>query len=205
MMRTAPLALVATLLAPLTLSPVTAQAAEAGANTAASRYVSLVRTDQPGGMFGYWGFDLYTDQKVGARFEVPTGADVRLARVGLWLMNNSGSFQGRVTVSVQTDALDEGGSQSLPSGSTLGRWTAKVDTLGWTPVKQFFTSASKPWLQAGRRYWVVAESAAPALQNPVWVTAASGSLFSTTTSQGAWQTGGDGAAPGLIVDGIAGE
>lgn len=54
MMRTAPLALVATLLAPLTLSPVTAQAAEAGANTAASRYVSLVRTDQPGGMFGYW-------------------------------------------------------------------------------------------------------------------------------------------------------
>ena len=82
---------------------------------------------------------------------------MRLARVGLWRMNNSGSFQGRVTVSVQTDAQDEGGSQSLPSASTLGRWTAKVDTLGWTPVKQFFASASKPWLQAGRRDGVVAE------------------------------------------------
>lgn len=204
MMRSLPLALAAALLSPLALTAGAAQAAEAGA-PAAPRYVSLVRTDQPGGMFGYWGFDLFTDQKVGARFEVPAGADVHLARVGLWLMNNSGSFQGRVTVSVQTDALDEGGSESLPSGSKLGSWTAKVDTLGWTPVKQFFASASKPWLQAGRRYWVVAESAAPALQNPVWVTAASGSLFSTTTSQGAWQTGGDGAAPGLIVDGIAGE
>lgn len=129
---------------------------------------------------------------------------MRLARVGLWRMNNSGSFQGRVTVSVQTDAQDEGGSQSLPSASTLGRWTAKVDTLGWTPVKQFFASASKPWLQAGRRDGVVAESAAPALQNPVWVTAARGTLFATTAYQGAWQTGGDGAAPGLIVDGIDG-
>lgn len=166
--------------------------------------VPIVDTAPPGGFFGYWGFDVFTEQSVGARFTVPAGADHRLVRIGLWLMNNAETQQRAVRLSLQTDALDEGGTETLPSGKTLATWTARVETLGWNPVQQFFkaTRSGFPALKAGRNYWVVAESSAPALFNPVWTVTAEGTMVTTTTFNGAWQTAGEGASLTLRVDAV---
>ncbi len=181
------------------------QAADWAATAAPrARLVSLIDTAPPGGFFGYWGFDVFAEQSVGARFTVPAGADHRLVRVGIWFMNNADSQQRRIRLSLQTDALDEGGSETLPSGRKLASWVAPVDTVGWNPVEQFFTAlrSKLPTLKAGRHYWVVAESAAPALFNPVWTTASDGTGVTTTTANGAWQTAGEGAALTLQVDAL---
>lgn len=160
----------------------------------------IVDTPGPGGIFGTNGFDVFAEQSVGARFTVPADGDMRLARIGLWLMNNSDTVQKKVRLSLQTDALDEGGAETLPSGVELERWTAPVQTLGWNPVEQFFVTKSGPVLQAGRSYWVVAASMSPPLVDPVWTFAKKGSMVSTTTFNGAWQTAGSGGALTLRVD-----
>ena len=165
--------------------------------------VSLVNTPPPGGFFGLNGFDVFQGQSVAARFTVPASGDFRLARVGIWFMNNSDTEQYPVRLSVQTDALDEGGPETLPSGRRLATWTAPVKTLGWNPVEQFFRSSTAPRLRAGAHYWVVADSDAPPFVDPVWTFAKKGTAVSTTTFNGAWQTAGSGAAPTLQVDAVA--
>ena len=183
----------------------TASAAEpdpaAALATAGSR-IALLNTGKPGGPFGYWGFDVSSDQRVAGRFTVPASGDFKLARIGVWLMNNSDTEQAKVKLSIQTDALDEQGSETLPSGVVLEHWSAPVATLGWVPVHQFFASGSKPVLKAGRSYWVVAESKAQPGQDPIWVAAAKGLLMSTTSHFGKWQTAGESAALTLRVDAV---
>jgi hypothetical protein len=201
--RLAVLALCAALTAALSATAV--QAAEPAAPLPArGPLVSLVDTAPPGGFFGYWGFDVFAEQSVGARFTVPAEADHRLVRVGIWFMNNTDTRQGKLRLSLQTDALDEGGTETLPSGRKLATWVAPVEALGWNPVEQFFSGLRNklPTLKAGRHYWVVAESASPALVNPVWTTSSEGSMVTTTTANGAWQTAGEGAALTLQVDAV---
>ena len=82
----------------------------------------------------------------------------------------------------------------------LEQWTDAVDTLGWDPVEQFFVTKSGPLLQAGRSYWVVAMSKSPPLIDPVWTFARRGTMVTTTSSGGAWQTAGSGGALTLRVD-----
>lgn len=172
------------------------------ADPAPAALVRLVNTPPPGGFLGFNGFDVYQLQSVAARFAVPETGDHRLLRVGLWLMNNSDTQQFNVRVSLQTDALDEGGTETLPSGRKLASWTAPVATLGWNPVEQFFAGGrgNAPKLLAGRNYWVVAESASPAFVDPVWTFASGGLMVTTTTQNGAWQTPGEGGALTLQVD-----
>lgn len=178
--------------------------AAAGATHAASpawdKTVPLVDTPGPGGAFGYYGFDVFVEQKVAARFTVPDSGDFRLARVGVWLMNNSDTEHQALRVSVQTDALDEGGEATLPSGRRLEYWNTTVQTLGWDPVEQFFTTAKMTRLKAGRNYWVVLESKSPPFVDPVWTVARRGLLVSTTTYNGAWQPAGESGALTLRVD-----
>src|SRR5262249_10320785 len=68
--------------------------------------VPVVDEAGPGGPFGFYGPDVFVDQSVAQRFTLPAGPDYRLARVGLWLMNNSVSEHRLVKLSLQTDALD---------------------------------------------------------------------------------------------------
>ncbi|MDB5972751.1 MAG: hypothetical protein JWQ90_5201 [Hydrocarboniphaga sp.] len=164
--------------------------------------VVIYQTDVPGGAFGYWGSDVYTGQSVGARFTMPEGQDLQFSRLGLYLMNNSDTIHGEVTLSLRPDQLDEGATESLPSTSTvLESWTITTEASGWTPVQQFVTSTAQPQLIAGHNYWVVAESDSPAGVDPIWVFAATGTGWSTTTSDGAWQTAGSAAALTLQVEG----
>lgn len=193
----APLA-VAAAVAALTAGPATAQQAA----KAPAGLVALVDTSAPGGFFGVNGFDVFEAQRVATRFTVPATGDHRLARVGIYFMNNSDSLQYPVRVSVQTDAMDEGGPETLPSEVKIASWKAPVRTLGWNPVEQRFVSKAAPRLKAGRHYWVVAESDAPPFVNPVWTFASRGTLVSTTTFNGAWQTAGSGAAPTMLVEAV---
>jgi hypothetical protein len=174
--------------------------AGAAGTEAWTRTVPIVDTPGPGGLLGFNGFDVFTEQAVAARFTVPADGDYRLARIGLWLMNNSETEQRKLRVMVQTDALDEGGPETMPSGVELERWTDVVQTLGWNPVEQFFITKKGPLLKAGRSYWVVAGSMSPPLVDPVWTWAKSGTMWTTTSRDGAWQTAGEGAAVTLRVD-----
>jgi hypothetical protein len=175
-------------------------ASAAGTGEAWTRTVPIVDTPGPGGLLGFNGFDVFAEQAVAARFTVPADGDYRLARVGLWMMNNSETEQRKLRVMVQTDALDEGGPETLPSGVELERWTDVVQTLGWNPVEQFFITKKGPLLQAGRSYWVVAGSMSPPFVDPVWTFAKTGNMWTTTSRDGAWQTAGEGAALTLRID-----
>ena len=178
----------------------TVGAGAAGTGEAWTRTVPIVDTPGPGGLLGFNGFDVFAEQAVAARFTVPADGFYRLARVGLWMMNNSETEQRKLRVMVQTDALDEGGPESLPSGVELERWAGVVQTLGWNPVEQFFITRKGPLLQAGRSYWVVAGSMSPPFVDPVWTFAKTGNMTTTTSRGGAWQTAGEGAALTLRID-----
>ena len=165
-----------------------------------TKTVPIVDTPGPGGAFGIYGLDVFADQAAAERFTVPADGDMRLARVGIWLMNNSDTEQRKVRLSVQTDALDEGGGETLPSGVVVEEWTTTVQTFGWNPVEQFFVTKRGPLLKAGHSYWVVAGSMSPPFVDPVWTFAKTGNMTTTTTYNGAWQTAGPGAALTLRVD-----
>ncbi|HEX4509852.1 MAG TPA: hypothetical protein VH328_07235 [Burkholderiaceae bacterium] len=167
------------------------------------KMVQLIHTARPGGFFGYNGADLFAEQQVAERFSVPADGDLRLFRVSLWFMNNSDSQQADVNVSVQTDALDEGGDASIPSGHRIEAWTRPVATYGWTPVRQQFTSDRLPRLKAGHAYWVVAQSNAEAGSDPLWAFSKVGTQMSCyTDANGAWQACGEAAALTLEVQAL---
>ena len=165
--------------------------------------VPLVDLPGPGGALGLNGFDLFTGQAVAQRFTVPADGDYHLARVGLWLMNNSDTQHRLLRVEVQRDALDTGGADSMPSGRAIEGWTAPIETLGWDPVEQFFTTTRHPRLKAGRNYWVVAGSRAPGGLDPVWTFAKHGSEVGSQNEGSGWYPGVAQGALTLRVDAFA--
>lgn len=156
-----------------------------------------------GGFFGLWGADLNPQQKVAERF-IPS-ADHTFDDARIWLMNNSDSTFGQVTLRLELDAIDVGlGGTSRPSGVALEEWTFNIQTVGWTPVQHTVTGAARPALRAGRKYWIVASSPAPAGSNPVWNFASSGNAYTALLQlDGSWGAG-NGAALTLVVNGTPG-
>ena len=159
-------------------------------------------TAGPGGPFGFNGFDVFRDQGVAERFTVPADGDFRLARIGIWFMNNSDTQMRKLRLSLQTDALDEGGAATMPSGRELEHWMSTAQTLGWQPVQQFHDSAKAPRLRAGRNYWVVAQARAPGGLDPVWLFAKKGTAVVTTSAGGLWWPAAEGGAITLRVDAL---
>ncbi|MCE2882963.1 MAG: dockerin type I repeat-containing protein [Planctomycetaceae bacterium] len=156
-----------------------------------------------GGFFGLWGADLNPQQKAAARF-VPT-ADHTFDDARVWLMNNSGSAYGQVTLRLELDATDVGqGGVSRPSGIALEEWSFPIQTLGWNPVQHTAPGSARPALRAGRKYWIVASSPAPSGANPVWNFASSGNAYTAILQlDGSWAAGSS-AALTLTVNGAPG-
>ncbi len=165
----------------------------------------IYETNDPfGSIFGINGFDVFQNQSVAVRFTPES--DFTLADVSLWMWNNDESgTPAPITVSVRTDMIDPKVG-SIPSDVILEEWDSEIATKGvFAPELFTFSSVETPALQGGVNYWLVAESDAPALQDPVWAWAANDTGLSTTTAfdTGAWQTAGMGAVPATIVTGFA--
>ena len=181
-----------------------AHAAPGDLHTRPEGSVTLVDTPGPGGLLGTNGFDVFRDQSVAARFTVPAGGPaMRFLRASVWLMNNSEDLRGKLTVTLQADARDEGGPDSVPGQRVLETWETRVKTFGWTPVEQSVVTHAAAKLEPGRSYWLVLQSASPPLVDPVWTFARKGSMVTTTSFGGAWQpTSTPGAALTLRVDAL---
>lgn len=152
-----------------------------------------------GGPFGVIGFDVFAQQSVGVRF-VPSQT-VRLDRIKVWLMDNSGGGHPLVTLELRPDQTS--GGVSTPSPIVRESWTFPIAAVGWVPQQEIVQSSSRPILEAGVRAWVVARSSSSAGMNPVWNWASQGSGFVATTngSPEAWQPGGFGAVVSIVVEG----
>lgn len=182
-----------------TIARSTACAAVALFAAVASGEVIYQSTGPFGGPFGLWGADVFTGQAVAQRFE--SAGQFRLETVRLWLMSNDfgGSVEEIITVSLQTDAGGPG--ESFPSGTVLDSVTLEASAIGWSPVNEAFSLSGRPWLFAGERYWVVAESQTEPGASPVWTFASEGTGFNAFRPWDAtWQPGGEGAELTMTVE-----
>jgi hypothetical protein len=165
---------------------------------AASAAIVFTTNGPFGGFFGLWGADLDPQQSAAARF-IPS-ANFAFDDARIWLMNNSDSTYGPVTVRLEIDALDAGmGGVSRPSGIALEQWTFNIQTLGWNPVQHTMASTARPALRTGRRYWIVASSAAVSGNNPVWNFASSGNAYTAILQpNGTWGAGSSAALTSTV-------
>ncbi len=164
--------------------------------------VPIYKTNMPQYQLG---FDVSRDQTVGVRFS-PID-DVTLSTVELWFMNNSYMTQGEVTVTLRDDKKHKDG-LTKPGNKILESWTFQVSSLGWQIAQEILVSKVRPQLKHDQRYWLVAESSAPALENPVWSIAQSeggniglgyGGSFSPKTDE--WTSLGYSSIPNVHVFG----
>ena len=173
------------------------------ASAVASAAVVFTTLGPFGGAFGLWGADLDAQQRAAERFIPATDHVFDDAR--LWLMNNSGSSFGPVKIRLELDATEVGmGGISRPSGIALEEWNFSIQTLGWNPVQHTVTSAARPPVRAGRRYWIVASSPAASGQNPIWNFASSGNAYTAIEQAGSAWAAGSTAALTLTVNGTPG-
>ncbi|MFI4917812.1 MAG: GC-type dockerin domain-anchored protein [Phycisphaerales bacterium JB060] len=170
------------------------------AATASAADIIYETADPFGSPFGFIGFDVFTQQSVGVRF-VPD-QDYTLTSVSAWFMNNASVPLDRpVRLSVQTDqAL---GDAFIPSGDELEVMELFVTAIGWDPQFDTATASGDTVLNAGKAYWIVAESDYGPAENPVWnwATGVTGYTSTTAFDTGNWQPGGSGAVVGILVEG----
>lgn len=132
------------------------------ANNSDEQIVPIYITNEP---WPQMGFDVSTEQVPAIRFEPEES--VSLDYIEMWFMNNSSDHQGEVTISLTTDVAREDG-QSEPSEIVLESWTFQISSRGWLVQKEVIESELKPYLEAGQRYWIVAQSDSAPIENPVW-------------------------------------
>jgi hypothetical protein len=158
-----------------------------------------------GGFFGLWGPTVSASQLVGARF-VPT-QDYTLTSLRIWLMNDSPSAGQPMRITLRSDGTHANGS-SIPSGTVIAEWETACLASGWNPVQHTMGAEGAIALRSGTRYWVVAECSAPGGSSPVWNFASAGNSWNALGEPNAagerWQSGGNGAALTLTVEGTPG-
>lgn len=157
------------------------------AATAGATEVVYQTNDPFGGFLGINGFDVFESQSVAVRF-TPDG-DFFLQQFRVWLWNNDDTGgTPAITFSLRYD--DPSNGESRPSGDVLESWSMNMSNTGvFEPVEfAFYANAYGEYLESGTRYWVVAESAAPAGLDPVWAWAANdaGVCTNTDSQTGEW-------------------
>lgn len=156
-----------------------------------------------GGFFGYTGYDVFVGQSVAVAFTA--NQSYSLDRIGLWMMSNDWENSGRTyTISLRTDA---NGGATEPGNTILESWNMATGAVGWSPVLDIAESVLHPILEAGKTYWIVAESTEEPFVDPVWVWAnywdgALSGNIDWVGNPGVWQTGVTyGSTPGTIIEG----
>ncbi|HVZ93895.1 MAG TPA: hypothetical protein VG797_05245 [Phycisphaerales bacterium] len=155
-----------------------------------------------GGFFGFIGYDVFVEQTVTVSF-VPS-TTCTLDAIGVWFMSNDFDNPGRTyTLSLQGGVPGDT-VWGQPSGVAIESWSMATGAVGWSPVLDLADSGLHPTLNAGTRYWIVAESNEEPFVDPVWVW---GSDWTPVVSGNIdffsgpnWQIGEtSGSAPGTVV------
>lgn len=183
---------------------VAAVVAAAGSIAGSANAATIFDTGSPdGGFFGYTGYDVFVGQSVAVAFTA--NQTYSLDRIGLWMMSNDWENSGRTyTISIRTDASGE---STEPGNTILESWNMATGAVGWSPVLDMAESVLHPILEAGKTYWIVAESTEEAFVDPVWVWAnywegAPSGNIDWFNNPGVWQTGVTyGSTPGTVVEG----
>lgn len=162
---------------------------------------TIFNTGEPGGPFGFIGYDVSQAQSIGVSF-TPTQTYL-LDDIGVWMMSNDFDAPGRsYTLSLRPNATP--GAPTTPSSSVIESWTISTTAVGWNPVLEVVHSQLRPRLDSGVAYWIVAISNEPAGMSPVWVWGNDWNpVYSASndhqSGQG-WQGGyTQGSAPGTLV------
>jgi hypothetical protein len=129
-------------------------------------FAPIYKTNQPNTSLG---FDISSSQTIGIRFRPKETA--ALQYIELWFMNNSNAATP-VTLSLNEDHIRADG-LSEPSDIVLEEWTFQISSAGWGAEKEQIRSLLSPILESKQRYWLIAQSNAPATKNPVWNVAGS--------------------------------
>lgn len=162
--------------------------------------VELLNTGTPGGFLGFNGLDVSVRQSVAIAFT--PSQDYSFDSVSLWLMSNLNTPGAMMTISLQTDA-GGGATPVAPSGNALESWAHATAAVGFQPRLETMTSLTNPLLTSNTAYWIVAESSALGGQNPVWVLAGNGPLYTIGVidfvSGPNWQVGQGSGVVGTIV------
>ncbi len=174
--------------------------AVAGAGTTA-RADELLNTGEPGGPFGFIGFDLFTGQSVAIGFTPKH--NYFLDEVAVWIMSNDFGNPG-ATFTLSLRPNDTPGKPTHPSDTIIESWDIATTAVGWDPVLERRRPKQRTVLEARKTYWLVAESSEAAGENPVWVWGSNDvpvpfALIDFASSP-EWQEGtAIGSAPGAIV------
>ncbi|MFA6302680.1 MAG: hypothetical protein WC627_06060 [Legionella sp.] len=180
----------------------------------AALLVALTVTAAPGSIIPIYktnppqpalGFDVSSHQTVAIRFSPIE--DVTLNTIEVWFMNNSTTEQGQVRITLHHDKKTKN-ELSVPGKEVIESWSFPVSSLGWNTAKEVLVSKINPKLMYNQRYWLVAESDASPLNNPVWSIADSqndnislGFAGSYNRDEHKWASLGYSAIPTVTISG----
>ena len=120
------------------------------------------------GPMGVTGFDIHPGLSAAIRFQ--PAQDCTLTSVSLWLMSHTPAgtdVSPTLALSLRADALSTHGVTG-PAPSPLHNWLIETDPTPYTPERYDLTAEAAVQLEAGRSYWIVAESTNPLGHNPIW-------------------------------------
>src|SRR5262245_13889039 len=145
-----------------------------------------------GGPFGWpqgpTGTEVYAGRACAVAFT--PAHDCTLSSCSLWIMSSAPAGEEcspTIVVSLRDDAGGAG------PGSVIDSWTRGISASGSEPVLEVFGSLGAPVLQAGRRYWLVADAVTLSGRSPVWNRSSEASALVGVNSGGetAWTLGSE--------------
>lgn len=122
------------------------------------KWVVLYETPDACATGNWQTYDIYSQQSVAIRFDVPKeDQKYTLQKVELWMMNNSVLGHAQVFVSIRSH--DE--KTNAPSDKILESWVLTLSPDRKVPELEEMLSTTHPILKKGKLYWVVAEALTP--------------------------------------------
>lgn len=101
-------------------------------------------------------YDVYSEQSVAIRFEVPKeqSKKYQLEKLELWMMNNSVMGNAQVFISIR--GHDE--AKGIPNDKIIESWILTLSPDNNVPALEEMRSELHPVLKQGKFYWIVAEA-----------------------------------------------
>jgi len=171
-----------------------------------NRPFAVFDSGSPPDAFGLDGFDINSEQSVAVRFY--NNVDGLFNSLQLWFMSNYGLGQNNHNADDAPNDDDYPtvdinivkGNNTAPTYTPNSNLATNADNViesfllvsipvsGWNPLLITLNSTARPELISNEYYWIVIESKAQPMIDPLWSISNTNS-YSTTTQNGVWQTG----------------